>query len=62
MKDFHLCGWLLSYEAPKISAKLVISLKYNIIFEKFLEILLDNNVAFSHTQIRSQSKKHSEVI
>ena len=39
MKDFHLCGWLLSYDL------LVTSLKHNIIFAKFLEILLYNNVA-----------------
>ena len=49
MKDFHLYGWLLSYDHSKISAK---SLKHNIIFAKFLEILLDNNVTSSHTHIR----------
>ena len=62
MKDFHLCGWLLSYDLSKISAKLVISLKHNIIFAKFLEILLDNNVTSLHTHIRSQSKNQLEVI
>ena len=44
------------------SAKLVISLKHNIIFEKFLEILLGNNVTFSHRHIRWQSKNNSEVM
>ena len=42
MKDFHLRGWLLSSDFLKISVKLVISIKHNIIFAKFLEILLDN--------------------
>ena len=45
MRDFHLCGWLLSYDLLEISAKLVTSLKHNIILAKFLEILLYNNVA-----------------
>ena len=53
---------LLSYDLLKISAKLVTSLKHNIIFAKFLETLLDNNVTFSDTHIRWQSKNHSEVI
>ena len=48
MQYFHLCGWLFSYDLPKISAKLVISLKHKITFAKFLEILLDNNVTFIH--------------
>ena len=52
MKDFQLCSWLLSYDLSKISAKVVISLKHNIIFAKFLEILLDNNVTSSHKHIR----------
>ena len=51
MKDFHLCGWLLSYDLSKISIKLVISLKYNIGFAKFFEILLGNNITASHTHI-----------
>ena len=46
MKDFHLRDSLLSYDLSKISAKLVISHKHNIIFAKFLEVLLDNNVTF----------------
>ena len=62
MKDFHLCGWLLSYDLSEILAKLVISLKQNIIFQKFLEILLNNNTTSSHTHIRWQSKDHWEVI
>ena len=62
MKDFHLCIWLLSYDLSKIPAKLVISLKHNIIFAKFLEILLDNVVTSSLTHIRWQSKNHLEVI
>ena len=40
--------WLLSYNLSKISAILVIPLKHDIIFAKFLEILLDNNVSI-HT-------------
>ena len=52
MKDFHLCGWLLNYDLSKISAKLVISLKHNIIFTKFCEILFDNNLTSSQTHIR----------
>ena len=59
---FFICGWLLSYDLSKISTKLVVSLKHNIIFAKFLEILLDNNVTSSHTHIRWQSKNHLEVI
>ena len=62
MKDFHLGCWLLSYNLSNISAKLVISLKYNIIFAKFLEILLDNDVTSPHTNDRWQSKINSEVI
>ena len=62
MKDFHLCGWLLCYDLSKISAKLVISLKHNIIFAKFIEILLNNNVTSSHTHICRQNINHSEVI
>ena len=52
MKDFHLGCWLLIYDFSNISAKLVISLKYNIIFTKFLEILLDNDVTSPHTNDR----------
>ena len=62
MKDFHLCDCLLSYDFSKISAKLVISLKHNIIFAKFIEILLDNNLTSSHTHIAWPSKNESEVI
>ena len=51
MKDFHLRSWLLSYELSEISAKLVISLKHNIILARFPEILLDNNVTLSLTHI-----------
>ena len=61
MKYFPLCGWLLGYDLSKISAKLVISLKQNIIFANFFEILLDNNVTSSQTHIRWQSKNHLEV-
>ena len=56
MKDFHLSDWLRSYDLSEISAKLVISLKHNIIVTKFLEILLDNNVTSWQTHIREQSK------
>ena len=52
MKDFHLCDWLLNYEFSKILAKLVIFVKHNTVFAKFLEIQLDNNVNSLHTQIR----------
>ena len=62
MKYFDLGCWLLSYDLSNISAKLVISLKYNIIFAKFLEILLDNDVTSPHTNDRWQSKINSEVI
>ena len=58
MKDFHLCGRLLSYDLSKISFKLVLSLKYNITFAKFLEILLGNNVtffAYTHSLIKKKS-------
>ena len=56
MKDFHLCGWLLSYDLSKISAKLVISLKHNTIFAKFLEVLLDNNFfAYTHSLTKQKS-------
>ena len=41
MKDFSLSSWLRSYDISKILAKLVISFKHNIIFGKFLEMLLD---------------------
>ena len=51
MKGFYLFGWLLSYDLLKISGKLVVSLKLNIVFAKFLEILLDNNIASSYTHI-----------
>ena len=61
MKDFHLCRWLLSYDLSKTLAK-VISLKHNIIFAKFREILLDNNLTSSHTHIRWQSENHLKVI
>ena len=44
MKDFHLCSWLLSSDLSKISGKLAIYLKHNIIFAKFREVLLDNNL------------------
>ena len=52
MKDFHLCSWLVTYDLSKILAKLVIYVKHYIVFETFLEILLDNDVTFSHTHIR----------
>ena len=48
MKDFYLGGWLRSYELSKILAKLDLSPKHNLIFAKFLEILLDNSVTSSH--------------
>ena len=61
MKNFHLCSWFLSYDLSKISAKLLISLKQNIIFVKFIEILLDNKVTSSRTHIR-KAKNDFEVI
>ena len=62
MTDFHLCNWLLSNDPLKIFAKLVIYLKHNIIFAKFLEIMLDNNATSSLTHSWLQSKNHLEVI
>ena len=62
MEDFHLCSWLISYDLSKISAKLAITLKHNIILVRFPEILLDNNVTSSPTHIRWQSKDILEVI
>ena len=38
---------MLSYDTLKISVLLVVSLKHNIIFAKFLKILLSNNVISS---------------
>ena len=61
MKDFHLCSWFLGYDLSKISAKLPISLKQNIIFVKCIEILLDNNVTSSLTHIW-KAKNGFEVI
>ena len=51
MKNFHLCYWLLSYDLPMISVKLAISLKYNLLFAKFNDILLDNSVTSSFTRM-----------
>ena len=51
IKDFHLHAWLLSFDLSVISAKLVIILKDNIIFAKYLEIMLGNNITFLHTHI-----------
>ena len=56
MKGFNLCGWLLSYDLLKISTKLVIPLKHNKIFAKFLEILLDNNVTSSQQTFVDKAK------
>ena len=47
---------------PTVLFEWPLSLKYNAIFAKFLEILLDNNVTSLHTHIRWQSKNYSEVI
>ena len=57
MKDFHLCCWLLSYDLSKIPARVFISLKHNVIFAKFLKILLDDNVTFSHIYIFADKAK-----
>ena len=48
MKDLHLLSWFLSYDLSKISPRLVITLNHNIIFARFLKMLLDNSVASSH--------------
>ena len=56
MKGFNLCGWLLSYDLLKISTKLVIPLKHNKIFAKFLEILWDNNVTSSQQTFVDKAK------
>ena len=42
MKDFHLYGWLLSYDPLMILTKLAISLKKSIVFAKFIDVLLSN--------------------
>ena len=47
-----------TYDLSKISAKLAISLKHNIIFAKFLEIQLDNNInffAYTHSLTKQKS-------
>ena len=44
-----------------LTFKLVISLKHNIIFAKFLKMLLDNNWTSLHTHIRLQSKNRFGV-
>ena len=62
MEGFHLQYWLLSYDPLQISGILPTFLKFNIIFEKFLEILVDSNVTFLCTHVRWQIKNHSEVI
>ena len=58
MKDFHLCGWLIIYDFSKISTKLVISLKHNIIPAKFRKILLYtilNFLAYTHALTKQKS-------
>ena len=58
MKDIHLRSWLLGYDLSKISVKLVISLKHNIIFAKVLEIALGNKViffAYTHSLTKQKS-------
>ena len=62
MKHFHFSSWLLNYDLSKISAELVMSLKQNVVFAKFREMLFDNNLTSSYTHIRWQSKNHLEVI
>ena len=62
MKHFHFSSWLLNYDLSKISAELVMSLKQNVVFGKFREMLFDNNLTSSYTHIRWQSKNHLEVI
>ena len=53
----YIAGYLIM-----TSAKLAISLKHNIIFPKFLDVLLNNCVTSSLTHIRWRSKNHLEVI
>ena len=53
---------MLSCDTLKISVLLAVSLTHNIIFAKFLKILLSNNVISSRTNVRWQNKSHSEVI
>ena len=57
----YAVGYLV-YDPLKIFAKLVIYLKHNMIFAKFFEILLDNNVTSSLMHIWLQSKNHLKVI
>ena len=62
MKDFHVCNELLEYVPFKISVILVISLKHNIIFAKFFQILLENNAVSLRTYALGQSNNNCEVI
>ena len=62
---FKLCQMIYLFKTLimlRSRTNLVISLKHNIIFAKSTKIPLDNNVTFSHTNIRWQSKNHSEII
>ena len=63
MKDFDAGNWLISYDSLNISVILAISsVKYNIIFGKFLVIVLsNNNVTSLGTHARLQWS-HSQVI
>lgn len=55
-------NYVLSCELLKILSVLVVPLKHDTVFTKFLEILLDDNTLSSRTIICKQSKIHSEVI
>ena len=52
----HLCGWLHSHELSKIMAKLAMSLKRNVIFAQFLEMLSYNNVTSLLTTFVHEAK------
>ena len=56
MKDFLVSNRLFTYDLLEILAILAISLKENIIFAKFIEELLDNNVTSARTHVADKPK------
>ena len=60
--DFHVWIWLPSYDHLDILAILAISPKHNVIFAKFFEMQLNNNVASPRIHVHLKSKNHSKVI
>ena len=61
MKDFHTCNLLLSWSPLNILDISALSLNHNIIFEKLLEILLNNDLVFPVHMIVRKVKNYSEV-